>query len=1199
MNYARTIIPIKSNHHSRADRDERGAATLIAVLVLALVSVFVALALSRVTTEAIVMNNDSLNTRTYYAAHASLELMTRNFSKLFNSTVTPSTADITTYVINKNPANFGGKIDPGGGPLVSFDDFQDYDFNQQIFSTGAALTNQPIGGGDFAGLAAERTPYKMITTATHKKTGAQVTLERNFISNVIPIFQFGIFYDHDLEFYAGRNFNFGGLVHTNADLYLLGGSYSSDYATTFQNPVTALGHIVHDVARNGEPWTALAGSGLQDNVKIYDRASIAVAQPFNHGGSPGHLAAAPANMGSVIGGPDTDGSDPDRPDGTSVAGWETSVAAIFQGNLKRVTKALRVPVGGGAAQNIELIKRERRGYDASSADAEYEVNALGRPGDQKYAGLSTARYFNKPGLRITLADTKAKLPGCYDKSQLDKAVTVQCGIRLDGSGNGLGADNGSRTNATDGSRGYQPLPLVGGSPVYQAQRINGYRLYTGPSYDTTTRQTWIKVERVPEDTPTPEDITEEILSLGLTDLNPNGLVTPTGTRIGDANAIIKLQRYEIPGDASLNTSPVTIETPKVRILEPNGVNLSSMPGGLSSPFSAKWTGSFQAPTATGGSFTFNLRTNPNDGVRLYIWDPTVTSSPSPILNVWNGNGLQDHPVSISLTANKFYNIEVDYFLNGAAIPTARLDWSYLDGGGTLVSESPMPGGKFKTPDDAGVDVFNRLKAEYFTDSVVANVKNFVPRPASTYSASAGLSYVDVNSSYTRAILDAATSETDTQSSVTVQIGAGTTKVVPVPIEMFDTREGLFSVDYDTTLYGSSIPFNGVMSMVDVDVANLNRLLNGDFDANFPAGTPYALAHGGTFRVLDGGYPNGTRIPNLRGRVVYVSDRRGDRDFDGEFDMEDIYRPLSGTIDDPTSTTPLKGEDANGNNYLDTDFAWEASKYVNGAVGAIKYDNATKPPFTSDNFSTANADIAAVFDHRYFRRGVRLINGRTLFGTTTAGLTVASENGVYIKGDYNAQSVASHGEPTPSRDFCPSAETGSGCTGGFAGQQVPASVVGDAVTVLSNNWKDGNSFSYPFSVGAGTPYRLATETTVRAAMIAGDTISSQYFDSGGSPLGGPTQGGGILQKLNGGVHNYLRMLEWWKDGVYFNYAGSLIALYHSRNNTGSFKFGSPYQIYRAPSRNWTFDDSFKDPTFLPPQTPAVQHSQTTGFRVVTE
>ena len=36
----------------------------------------------------------------------------------------------------------------------------------------------------------------------------------------IPVFQFGIFSENDLSFFAGPDFTFGGRVHTNQNLFL-------------------------------------------------------------------------------------------------------------------------------------------------------------------------------------------------------------------------------------------------------------------------------------------------------------------------------------------------------------------------------------------------------------------------------------------------------------------------------------------------------------------------------------------------------------------------------------------------------------------------------------------------------------------------------------------------------------------------------------------------------------------------------------------------------------------------------------------------------------------------------------------------------------------------------------------------------------------------------------------------------------------
>ena len=72
---------------------------------------------------------------------------------------------------------------------------------------------------------------------------------------------------------------------------------------------------------------------------------------------------------------------------------------------------------------------------------------------------------------------------------------------------------------------------------------------------------------------------------------------------------------------------------------------------------------------------------------------------------------------------------------------------------------------------------------------------------------------------------------------------GSDAVVAFPIEMFDSREGEY---YDDTRYtANKVTRNGVMSMVDIDVANLRRFLRGDFDGKFPSTTPFAISNGGT------------------------------------------------------------------------------------------------------------------------------------------------------------------------------------------------------------------------------------------------------------------------------------------------------------------------------------------------------------------
>jgi hypothetical protein len=144
----------------------------------------------------------------------------------------------------------------------------------------------------------------------------------------------------------------------------------------------------------------------------------------------------------------------------------------------------------------------------------------------------------------------------------------------------------------------------------------------------------------------------------------------------------------------------------------------------------------------------------------------------------------------------------------------------------------------------------------------------------------------------------------------------------------------------------------------------------------------------------------------------------------------------------------------------------------------------------------------------------------------------------------------------------------------------ASVIADAVTVLSRSWNDNNSYVGPHI----TTSRVASDTWYRLGIIAGKTRTfphvSGTFDNFGS---------------DGGAHNFLRMMEDWEDN-YIHYRGSMISLYFSRQATGTWKYGSR-TVYYAPERNSLFETEFLTPSLLPPRTPMFRDINTLTFRQV--
>jgi Tfp pilus assembly protein PilX len=124
-------------------------------------------------------------------------------------------------------------------------------------------------------------------------------------------------------------------------------------------------------------------------------------------------------------------------------------------------------------------------------------------------------------------------------------------------------------------------------------------------------------------------------------------------------------------------------------------------------------------------------------------------------------------------------------------------------------------------------------------------------------------------------------------------------------------------------------------------------------------------------------------------------------------------------------------------------------------------------------------------------GVRLVNGKVL---PPNGLTVATDNPLYIQGDYNINGK-------------------------------PASVMCDSINILSNAWNDEKKWV------------KAAKTLVNTSVVAGHT---------------PTTAEGY----GGGLENLFRFLEPW-SGVTFEWSGSITSLWYSKVGTGKWIYGYPY------------------------------------------
>lgn len=407
-----------------------------------------------------------------------------------------------------------------------------------------------------------------------------------------------------------------------------------------------------------------------------------------------------------------------------------------------------------------------------------------------------------------------------------------------------------------------------------------------------------------------------------------------------------------------------------------------------------------------------------------------------------------------------------------------------------------------------------------------------------------------------------------------------------PMALYDTREGIIrdSAAANTPPAGMAnnaadqpagitqrpyLAAEGVMDYIELDVNNLSKWFLGTLGA----------PDSGTLAYAVGGYS------------VYFSDRRGnllDPTADtnaktGSFGFNDIVNRADVNNGCPNGVLDQPGEDFESDGFLRT---YGEVPLVTAKLGATQTSQAIPALLTNTPVLIPNPNCGGVvgsptpmfwYTHgqearenspAFFRRALKLEYGISYnLGTACygaapnppCGLTVASENPVYIQGDYN----------------------NLGATTAFTGATVSSSVASDSVTLLSDNWNDVRSFISPYD----PTNRPGAQTTYRVAVIAGKGIPFAF--TGGNA--------GADYGTDGGLHNFLRYLESWGANLY--YQGSLVSFYYSRQANGTYKCCNT--VYDPPTRVYSFDPNFVNgPQWLPPRTPSLRTVNTIGFSQMT-
>jgi hypothetical protein len=215
------------------------------------------------------------------------------------------------------------------------------------------------------------------------------------------------------------------------------------------------------------------------------------------------------------------------------------------------------------------------------------------------------------------------------------------------------------------------------------------------------------------------------------------------------------------------------------------------------------------------------------------------------------------------------------------------------------------------------------------------------------------------------------------------------------------------------------------------------------------------------------------------------------------------------------------------------------------ISQILQSGQNPPAFKSNNFNGI-VYIYDVSNTSGTRRGIRIKNGSLI---PSSGLSIVSNNPVYIQGDFNTGGT---GATVPSNNpanfnadgtYIDQANPPNSYVSGYT--RAPCSILADAVNLLSNSWLDANAGNVP----------TASPTTFNTAVIAGIVPTS--------PVGGDGA-------YSGGAENFPRFLENWTTKT-LTYYGSMVELFKSNQSIGEWGKAA---VYVPPTREWFFDTNFR-------------------------
>ncbi len=175
------------------------------------------------TTEVDIAGNAMNYNNVFYAAESGLEIAAAEIEQSYRTTaMPPDPLPEDEFLANEDAYD--------AAPIV-------VEYSSELLTAAHQKTLQ---NGSYRGLYALATEYEVTSTGMTINSQNKADLKMIVESDLIPLFQFAVFYEPVLEIAPGPAMTLGGRVHSNGDLYIQSGN-----SLTINSHMTAAGNIFH------------------------------------------------------------------------------------------------------------------------------------------------------------------------------------------------------------------------------------------------------------------------------------------------------------------------------------------------------------------------------------------------------------------------------------------------------------------------------------------------------------------------------------------------------------------------------------------------------------------------------------------------------------------------------------------------------------------------------------------------------------------------------------------------------------------------------------------------------------------------------------------------------------------------------------------------------------------------------------------